>query len=282
MSVTPLVACDLDRTLIYSKSALWLTGADKDAPAMVVAEVYDGAPLSYMTHTAQQLLVALKNAATFVPATTRTQAQYERVQLPGPTPEYAITSNGGVLLHYGVPDAAWNAALAALMGANCAPLESIEAYLSRPEFSAWILRLRRAENLFAYAIVDREAMPASFLNELEELCVSGGWTVSVQGRKLYCVPAPINKADALAEIARRTGARTVIAAGDSLLDQGMLEAAQLAFRPLHGELHDAGFAAPQLRLTSQRGVLAGEEILREILAEVTAAANAGAWAGARG
>lgn len=273
MSVAPLVACDLDRTLIYSKSALWLTGADKDAPAMVVAEVYDGAPLSYMTRTAQELLSQVQRAATFVPATTRTQAQYERVQLPGATAEYAITSNGGVLLHHGVPDAAWNTELAALMNANCAPLESIEAHLARPEFSAWILRLRRAEDLFVYAIVDREAMPASFLIELEELCAGGGWTVSVQGRKLYCVPAPINKADALAEIARRTGADTVIAAGDSLLDQGMLEFAQLAFRPLHGELHDAGFAAPQLRLTSQRGILAGEEMLREILAEVTAGAS---------
>lgn len=276
MSAAALVACDLDRTLIYSKSALWLSGADKDAPAMVVAEVYDGAPLSYMTRTAQELLGELKRAATFVPATTRTQAQYERVQLPGPMPEYAITSNGGVLLHHGVPDAAWNAELAALMGASCAPLESIEAHLSRPEFSPWILRLRRAEDLFAYAIVDRDAMPASFLAELEELCASGGWTVSVQGRKLYCVPAPINKADALAEIARRTGAGTVIAAGDSLLDQGMLELAQLSFRPLHGELHDAGFAAPQLRLTSQRGILAGEEILREILAAVTTPAGVGA------
>ncbi len=276
MTPPALVACDLDRTLIYSKSALWLPGPDKDAPAMVVAEVYEGTPLSYMTRTAQELLCALKDAATFVPATTRTQAQYERVQLPGPTPEYAITSNGGVLLHYGVPDAAWNAQLSALMTAGCAPLESIEAFLSRPEFSDWILRLRRAEDLFAYAIVDRAAMPAGFLSDLEELCASGGWTVSVQGRKLYCVPAPINKADALAEVARRTGANTVIAAGDSLLDQGMLELAHLAFRPLHGELHDAGFTASHLRLSSVRGILAGEEMLHEILAAVTVAANVGA------
>ncbi|MDD0859610.1 hypothetical protein NHF46_21650 [Arthrobacter alpinus] len=63
----------------------------------------------------------------------------------------------------------------------------------------------------------------------------------------------------------------MIAAGDSLLDQGMLDFAHLAFRPIHGELHDAGHLAPHLRLTSVRGVLAGEEILREILAEVAPA-----------
>lgn len=268
MSIPTLVACDLDRTLIYSKNALWLTGADKDAPGLVVVEVYDGAPLSYMTRAAEELLLSLKAAATFVPVTTRTQAQYERVQLPGPTPEYAVTSNGGVLLHHGVPDVAWQQQLSASMAASCAPLESIEAHLSNPDFAPWILRLRRAEELFVYAIIEREAMPDSFVAELNDFCANAGWSVSIQGRKLYCVPSPINKTDTLAEVARRTGATTVIAAGDSLLDQGMLESADLAFRPLHGELHDAGYLASQLRLTSVRGVLAGEEILRNIMAEL--------------
>lgn len=271
MSTPHVVACDLDRTLIYSKNSLWLSGADKDAPAMVVVEVYEGAPLSFMTRAAEELLIGVKAAATFVPATTRTQAQYERVQLPGPVPEYAITSNGGVLLHHGAPDTAWSAQLTAHMAADCAPLEEIEAHLAKPEFAPWILRLRRAEDLFAYAIIDRDAMPSAFLAELVELCEAAGWSVSVQGRKLYCVPKPINKAAALAEVIRRTGTENVIAAGDSLLDAGMLDVAQLAFRPIHGELHEAGHMAEQLRLTSVRGVLAGEEILREILAEVTAA-----------
>ncbi len=271
MNTPFLAACDLDRTLIYSKNALWLTGADKDAPAMVVAEVYDGAPLSYMTRQAQEHLLALKRAATFVPVTTRTQAQYERVQLPGPVPDYAITSNGGVLLHHGAPDAVWHEQLTGRMSAACAPLETIESYLGNPDFSAWILRLRRAEDLFVYAIIDRDAMPEAFLSELASMCTAAGWTVSVQGRKLYCVPMPVNKSDALAEVARRTGAATVIAAGDSLLDQDMLADATIAYRPIHGELHDAGYLAAHLRLTSVRGIMAGEEILRSILAEVTAA-----------
>ncbi len=266
--MSTLVACDLDRTLIYSKNALWLTGEDRDAPAMVVAEVYDGAPLSFMTRAAEGLLHAVKEAAVFVPVTTRTQAQYERVQLPGPVPEYALTSNGGVLLHRGVPDADWNAQLTARMAAECAPIGDIEAHLSNPDFAPWILRLRRAEDLFTYAIIDRAAMPGAFLEELTVLCAEAGWGVSVQGRKLYCVPLPVNKSGALAEVARRMGAGTVIAAGDSLLDQDMLADADLAFRPVHGELHDVGWLAPHLRLTSVRGILAGEEILRRILAEV--------------
>lgn len=266
MNPLPMVACDLDRTLIYSKNSLWLTGADRDAPAMIVAEVYDGAPLSFMTAAARDLLVAVKHAASFVPVTTRTQAQYERVQLPGPASEYAVTSNGGVILHHGRPDSVWNRHLTDRLNTLCAPLEDLETHLSNPDFAPWILRRRRAEDLFVYAIIDRAAMPESFLAELVELCAAAGWGVSVQGRKLYCVPLPVNKADALAEVARRTGADTVLAAGDSLLDQDMLHRADLAFRPAHGELHDAEYLASHLTLTSVRGVLAGEEILRSILA----------------
>ncbi|MCQ9162466.1 HAD family hydrolase [Arthrobacter sp. STN4] len=266
-----LAACDLDRTLIYSKNALWLPGPDKDAPALVVAEVYDGAPLSFMTRAAEDLLLKLSAAAAFVPVTTRTQAQYERVQLPGPAPEYAITTNGGKLLHRGVPDPGWRRHLAARIAADCAPLESVEARLAGPAHAGWILRVHRAEDLFVYAIVDRGAMPAAFLEQLQAECAAAGWTVSLQGRKLYCVPAPVTKGGALDEVARRTGAGTILAAGDSLLDADLLARADVAFRPLHGELHDAGHQAPNLFPTTVRGVLAGEEILARMLALAEAA-----------
>lgn len=260
-----LVGSDLDRTLIYSKNSLWLEGEDKDAPAMVVSEVYDAAPLSYMTRAAEALLLEISQLTTFTPVTTRTQAQYERIQLPVRVAKYAVTSNGGVILKDGLRDHAWHNHITDEVAQKCQPLPVIEAYLSQHEFSPWILRVRQAEDLFVYAIVDRESIPAGFITELEAVCAAAGWSLSLQGRKLYCVPLPVNKAAALAEVAKRTESDTIIAAGDSLLDQQMLELADIAFRPLHGELHDAGFTAPHLRLTSSRGILAGQEILRGIL-----------------
>lgn len=267
---TVMVACDLDRTLIYSKNALWLEGADKDAPRLVVSEVYKGSPLSYMTGAAEELLRTIMDSAIFVPVTTRTHAQYQRVQLPKtttqPVTEYAIVANGGVILHQGEPDLQWEKHIAKQVAANCSPLEMIAAHLSKPEFQAWILNVHNASDLFIYAITDRAAIPTEFLSELETLCQGSGWSTSLQGRKLYCVPNPVNKADALAELARRTNADTVLAAGDSLLDQEMLAHADLAFRPLHGELHDVSWQAPNLQLTDVRGVLAGEQILQQMLA----------------
>ena len=49
-----MFASDLDRTLIYSANSMLLQGEDHEAPPMVVAEVYNGAPLSYMTQRARE------------------------------------------------------------------------------------------------------------------------------------------------------------------------------------------------------------------------------------
>ena len=54
-----LVASDLDRTLIYSPSALALTMPDARAPRLLCVEVHEARPLSFMTETAAGLLTVL-------------------------------------------------------------------------------------------------------------------------------------------------------------------------------------------------------------------------------
>ena len=268
MTATHLVACDLDRTLIYSSRAFWLETPDAEAPPIVVSEVYKGVPISFMTRAAEQLLLDLAATTTFVPVTTRTVAQYSRVQLPGPVPHFAITTNGGTILLDGAPDPDWSRFLHARLSEEAAPLAEVRSLLENPAAAAWILRVHAAEDLFTYAIIDREAMPADWIAALHAECRALGWTVSVQGRKLYCVPDAVNKSAAVAEVRRRLGAPTVLAAGDSLLDQRMLEEAHFAFRPAHGELHEAAFLSRNLAVTSRRGILAGEELLRSITGQV--------------
>lgn len=266
--MTSLVASDLDRTLIYSPRAFWLDSEDATAPRIVVSELYQGVPLSFMTRASEDLLRTLSLATSFVPVTTRTVAQYHRIQLPGPVPRYAVTSNGGVILVDGVADTLWSELVRARLDAEVAPLADIVLLLHSPESSGWILKVNNAEDLFVYAIIDRELVPAEWINWLRDACSDRGWTVSVQGRKLYCVPRPVTKHGAVTEVRRRLGSTRVIAAGDSLLDQQMLEEADLAFRPAHGELQDANFTRPHLTITRSRGILAGEELVRLIGDEV--------------
>lgn len=261
-----LVASDLDRTLIYSAAALGLSMPDAEAPRLLCVEVYQGKPLSYVTEAAAGLLAELARAAVFVPTTTRTREQYGRIHLPGPAPRYAICANGGHLLIDGVSDPAWRAAVDRRLAADCAPLEEVRAHLLRTADPAWLLKERVAEDLFAYLVVERALLPEGWVKELGAWADDRGWTVSLQGRKVYAVPRPLTKSAAMREVARRAGAEVTLAAGDSLLDADLLAAADLAWRPSHGELADTGWAAPGLVVVPEAGVAAGEELLRRFLA----------------
>ncbi|MFJ9924970.1 HAD family hydrolase [Streptomyces misionensis] len=267
-----LVASDLDRTLIYSSAALALTMPDARAPRLLCVEVHESKPLSYMTETAARLLTDLADRAVFVPATTRTRKQYQRVNLPGPQRGYAICANGGHLLVDGVTDRDWHARVLARLAEECAPLAEVRDHLTRTADPVWLRRQRVAEDLFAYLVVERELLPEEWVKELTAWADDRGWTVSLQGRKLYAVPRPLTKSAALREVARRTGAGLTLAAGDSLLDADLLLAADQGWRPGHGELADTGWSAPKVSALPERGVLAGERILGEFL-KATRAAN---------
>ncbi|MEZ7007137.1 HAD family hydrolase [Streptomyces sp. AD55] len=263
--MTVLVASDLDRTLVYSAAALGLTGPDERAPRLLCVEVYEGRPLSYLTETAAGLLAELAGRAHFVPATTRTPAQYGRIRLPGPPPRHAVCANGGHLLVDGVPDPDWHARVRARLAAECAPLAEVRDHLARTADPAWTRKHRVADDLFAYLVVERGLLPEGWVKELAAWAGERGWGVSVQGRKLYAVPRPLTKSAAVREVARRTGAGPVLAAGDSLLDADLLLAADRGWRPAHGELADSGWHAPAVTALPERGVAAGERILREFL-----------------
>lgn len=259
-----MFASDLDRTLIYSANSMLLQGEDHEAPPMVVTEVYNGAPLSYMTQRAQHLLEEITERSVFVPVTTRTRAQFTRVQLPGRGRGYAVTTNGAVIIHNGEVDEDWRQHINRSLQGGCAPLNEIMKQLARLTRHGGVLRVHSAEDVFSYAIVDRKALPEEELQRLDLWCGLRGWSTSLQGRKLYCVPHSITKEAAVAEIRRRTNADALITAGDSLLDAGLLEMADLAFRPAHGELAENKFDTPNLKVTSAVGVLSGEEILHSL------------------
>ena len=259
------VFSDLDRTLVYSPSALQLAEPDEEAPRLLCVEVHHGRPLSFVTERAADGLAALAAAGVLVPVTTRTPEQYRRIHLPGPTPKFALTANGGRLLRDGEEDLDYTAALEARLSGAGAPFEEVWSHLRALSWSdagrAFVETARGAEGLFCYAVVDRDGMPDGWVEELTGFCTERGWSVSVQGRKVYCVPVGLSKGTAMREVAAILGVDRVAAAGDSLLDRELLEAADVACRPAHGELADAGWTAPHVTVTRACGAAAGEEIV---------------------
>lgn len=261
-----MVASDLDRTLIYSTGALQLTMPDAEAPRLLCVEVYGNKPLSYVTETAASLLEELGRTTVFVPTTTRTREQYHRISLPGPPPAYAVVANGGHILVDGVSDPEWHAGVRDRIAGECAPLAEVRAHLAAVSDPAWLLKDRVAEDLFGYLVVERSLLPDGWVKELVDWAGPRGWTVSLQGRKIYAVPRPLTKSAAVREVARRVGADLTLSAGDSLLDADLLLSTDLAWRPGHGELADTGWNTGGVVALKEQGVVAGEEILRRFLA----------------
>jgi len=273
--MTALIATDLDRTMIYSRGAMELAVTESDVAErpgdedLLCVEVYDGKPLSYVTSAAEAMLRKLTASAVVVPTTTRTVAQFQRIDLPGAPWRYAITTNGGNILVDGVPDAGWRSGVDIAMADGGASLVEVGAELSRRIDDGWVRSSRVADELFSYLVVDLDAMPAGFVEEWNDWCVDRGWGVSRQGRKIYTMPDAVCKSRAVAEVRSRlvddgvlAPEAPVLAAGDGALDANMLSAADAAIRPRHGELETIDWQHPTLSVTGSSGIAAGEEILR--------------------
>ncbi|MGW4353514.1 HAD family hydrolase [Nocardia sp. NPDC004582] len=257
-----MVATDLDRTLIYTRAAF-----GNAYPDTVCVEEYEGQPLSHMTVTAAERLELLAGTAAVVPVTTRTIEQFQRIRLPGAPWPYAVTSNGGSILRNGLPDRRWRSALEARVRAECATLVEVRAELRARVDESFALRLREADDLFCYLVVDLDRLPAGFLADWDAWCRPRGWSASQQGRKIYAMPAPVCKSHAVREVRRRLldsgelrAEAPLLAAGDGSLDAEMLITADAAIRPRHGELEQRGWSHPRVAVTAASGILASEEI----------------------
>ncbi|MDI2129210.1 HAD family hydrolase [Yinghuangia seranimata] len=264
-----VAACDLDRTLVYSRAAARLGLAEGErTPALECVEVHDGKSISFMTGHAVGLIAELGRRALLVPTTTRTRKQYRRIHLPGPAPAYAICANGGHLLVDGVTDEDWHAGVRKRLDEESAPLAEVVAHLEDVTDPEWTRKLRVAEDLFTYLVLERDRVPAGLVEELTGWAGERGYGVSLQGRKLYFVPEALTKGSAVDEVRRRSGADTVLAAGDSLLDIELLKAADAGIRPGHGELADTDWRAPHVVAIDEVGVRAGETILEWLLGQL--------------
>ncbi len=260
-----LIATDLDRTLVYSRAALALTR--QALPELACVETRDGEQVGFMTAAAARQIAALAGRAVLAPVTTRLPEQLARIELPGPSPRFAIAANGGVLLVDGEPDRAWQARVARAV-AESARLSDVISHVRQRCLPAWTLQVREAGGLFCVAVLGDGGAPDGFVADAADWAAERGWAVSAQGRKLYWVPRGLTKTAAVQEVAARVGAELVLAAGDSLLDRELLGSADRGIHPAHGELFSSGWSAPRVECTRAAGVLAGEEIVEWFAARV--------------
>ncbi|MDR0269894.1 HAD family hydrolase [Paenibacillus sp.] len=262
-----LFASDLDKTLIFSKKSMGESLSDHE---LVPVEEKGGVFTSYMTRSALLQLASIAQVSSFVPVTTRTVSQYRRVFQFSKQMDvkYAITSNGGNVLVDGEPDQEWGERIR-IAAQSSADREDIKKMYDEIASSEWALRGWLCDELFYTMIIDPEKAPFSVLDEFRQRLLVHGWALSIQGRKVYLVPAGITKGDALLYVKERIAASYIAASGDSLLDESLLRVADYAIAPRHGELYAFyGESSLHHQFTESSGIRASEELLERVHQEL--------------
>jgi hypothetical protein len=257
--MTAAYFADLDGTTLFSRRRV---ESGKSLTGLVIVECLRDEPLSYMSFDAVTLLNEMSRELTFVPTTTRDQVQFERVQIPGIRSRYAIVANGGRILVDGAEDVEWAESTAEL-ARTAAPMQLVlDEVTAASNGAPWLHLVRPCSGLFVYFVAKRgETVPPEFAAYIERSAREWGYTISVQERSTYLIPAGLTKERGAAEVARRLGADKTFASGDSLLDVGLMLFADHAVRPNHGELDGLNL---RIDVTERSGLDAGEEILRYI------------------
>lgn len=227
-----IFASDLDRTLIYSYRFI----RESEPLALEVVEYYDGKPISYMTKKALEKFQQLRQKLLFVPVTTRSKEQYNRIK-PFQECEWAVTTNGGKIFYKGQEHPEWHRHVKEVTSLvdydQLLPQLELERLAKEFNFD---YKVRLVDGIFFYLRISDESKQAIRLyldNTLPK-----GWVYTIQGVKLYIIPEHISKEAALSFILEKTQAQTVITAGDGELDINFLQLGHVILSPSGSRAHD--------------------------------------------
>lgn len=224
-----LFASDLDQTLIYSEK--WLKNTECSVKRI---EGDEKSFSSYMLQEAYDELSNLMSNHSFIPITTRTLNQFNRIRF-AKHPKIAVVANGAMILIDGQRDLEWDKEVQSRLK-GCEPISSMENRLSSLLKLPGVEKLKSADDYFLYMITDTDIFNAGILASYRAELKEAGWSIYNQGKKVYFIPAPITKGAALRYLIKKNHYKKIVAAGDSLLDESMGEDAHYFIVPKHSEL----------------------------------------------
>lgn len=211
-----VIACDLDNTLIHSYKY------KKDGDICI--EWIDGEEQGFTDEKTFELLEEVRKNAEFVPVTTRSIEQFTRINWERDVcPEFAVTTNGAMLLKRGTKDSSWEDESKQLLENYRTELDDILAKLQEEDC---YVRCRKVDEMYVYVSckdgVDVDRI-VSYYSDKTKL------NIAASGRKIYFLPPDFNKGSAIERLKACFKPEFIIAAGDSKIDIPMLEKADLAF-----------------------------------------------------
>ena len=208
--------CDLDNTLIHSHK--------KFSAGDVCVEIYEGREQSFMTAAAIELLKNLSEKILFVPVTTRSAEQYNRIKLPV-IPKFALAANGAILLENGVEVDDWKKLSLEIVRPHKIELENLrEKFAEKIEFT----HCRIVDEIFLFLRCSDSFETEKIVVELRKIT---DLPVLHTGKKIYIFPPKMSKGENILRLTKKLPPAKIFSAGDSLIDLPMLNLADFAYIP---------------------------------------------------
>ncbi len=213
-----LFVSDLDNTLLFS----W----KKSQPGDICVEKKDGVEQGFMTKFTFNSLEIINRITFFVPVTSRSLSQYQRIQWNhNQLPQYAIVANGGILLKDGKIDLTWLKKSQELVKPYEKEMHNLyDIFRNTEEYKI----SRIVDDMYVYVHCYDDLQAADCVNRYK---TTSRFEVASQGRKVYFFPPIINKGSAIERLKEYIIHEKIIAAGDSIIDLPMLQKADLAIVP---------------------------------------------------
>lgn len=214
-----VLCTDLDNTIIYSyKHDI---GPDKRN-----VEIYQGREISYVSELTYSLLNKVSGEMMIIPTSTRTEEQYNRIDLGIGEFKYALVCNGGLLIVDGKRDAAWYEKSLNLIEPSKPELEKALSILETEERRKFELRF--IESLFVFTKCNN---PEEMVFELKKQLNQDLVDVFNNGEKVYVVPVFLSKGNAIKRLRDFLKPEYIIAAGDSEFDISLVVEADYGLVP---------------------------------------------------
>jgi len=198
---------DLDGTLIFSHRYYH--------EGYKPIEIYKNKQISFIERETLTILEKVINCGEFIPITSRTRAQYERIEIfKENCPRYALLDNGGILLINGEEDSLWYEDTKRLLKNSQEKLNDIATWAAQ------------------YADVKIQDEIVVFIKTADNICreevIKGldhyqGFYWFLHGEKLYVCSELLTKGVAIKRFKNRFSVERSIAAGDSEVDFSMID-----------------------------------------------------------
>jgi hydroxymethylpyrimidine pyrophosphatase-like HAD family hydrolase len=244
----------------------------------MVIEYVNNSPYSFITKKSFEILKEISSSNIFIPCTTRTLEQFERITLKemGVGYKYAVVSNGGNIIVDGKPDKKWNKDLKKKIKSECPPFGLVNKHIlkSNAQYN-FLLESKIAEDIFLYYIIDNSAIPDFEVIALKEYFKKFNFNLSLDGKKLYLMPVFVDKSIALKRVLEEIGSYSkLLCSGDSMLDLEMLLSSDFGFVPSEGEIinsiiNDGLMLPDHLVFSDEKCLMCSDEILSKVLSLTT-------------